>query len=797
MGIVVDDVPYGASAIALSAPDIDPSDLDHIEVLRGPQGTLYGASSMGGLIKYVTIDPSTAGFSGRVEAGTSAVYNGNKAGENFRAAVNVPVTDALAFRVSGFYREDPGYIDDPVQRVNGVNEGHAYGGHAAALWSPSEAFSLKVSALAQHSELNGSNSVFAGVPGFGDLQQNYVPGSQGYKKDDDVLSATAKAKLGSLDLTAITGYSYFSHYAAEDLSSVFSSYVQPFGVSGAGYNETNSVHKFTQEIRLSASIGTYFDWFVGGFYTHEDYNQDFTFPAIETATGAVAGDFGGGNVSETYQEYAAFADVTAHVTDRFDVQLGLRESHDQQPATRYLYTGDYAQDFYGSNPNRQATAPVSENPFTYLVTPQFRFSSNLMVYARVATGFRPGGGNEIFVSGNDPATYSPDKTINYELGVKGSAWDHVLSFDASVYRINWTGVQFSLTDPKSFNSYTASVGRAKSQGVELSTEVRPLPGMTIGSWVSLGDAALTEQAPAATGLNAPVGSPLPYSSRFSAHFSVDQEIPITLGTSGVVGASVNYVGEREGNFQPTAARAIFPAYAELDVLAGVKHDSWRINSDRRQCDRSTRGYRRWPRRGFASLSSALHSTTDGGAVRFEDILVWPSSSSTDMSLSRVTTNRLRAGAESVAPNEQRDARRMSTTMDHSSIRVLANAFPHSSRGCLALITEINSLRNAHSKRSRIPLIVSAHRVADSVVGSKGERAPVVNLRCTVEAAASVARLGSSNFYVPSDIPDKAGQFSATATQHLFCVILRPALSFLKRYVRRNCAFQAMSRMTLG
>ena len=101
--------------------------------------------------------------------------------------------------------------------------------------------------------------------------------------------------------------------------------------------------------------------------------------------------------------------------------------------------------------------------------------------------------------------------------------------------------------------------------------------MTIGSWVSLGDAALTKQAPAATGLNAPAGSSLPYSSRFSAHFSVDQEIPITLGTSGVVGASVNYVGEREGNFQPTAARAIFPAYAELDVLAGVKHDSWRIN----------------------------------------------------------------------------------------------------------------------------------------------------------------------------------------------------------------------------
>src|ERR1700730_15197926 len=91
-------------------PDIDPGDLNHIEVLRGPQGTLYGADSMGGLIKYVTVDPSTDGVSGRIEAGTSDVYNGAKPGFNMRGSVNLPLSDTLAARASVFNRQDPGYI---------------------------------------------------------------------------------------------------------------------------------------------------------------------------------------------------------------------------------------------------------------------------------------------------------------------------------------------------------------------------------------------------------------------------------------------------------------------------------------------------------------------------------------------------------------------------------------------------------------------------------------------------------------------------------------------------------------
>ena len=142
-------------------PDFDPGDLQRIEVLRGPQGTLYGASSVGGLVNFVTVDPSLAGVSGRLEAGGNSVQNGSELGYTFRGSVNVPLSSDFAVRASAFTRQDPGYIDDPVLGLKGVNEDRASGGHLAALWQPSETFSLKLSALYQTITGNGTKRRYA------------------------------------------------------------------------------------------------------------------------------------------------------------------------------------------------------------------------------------------------------------------------------------------------------------------------------------------------------------------------------------------------------------------------------------------------------------------------------------------------------------------------------------------------------------------------------------------------------------------------------------------------------------
>ena len=136
VGVLIDDVPFGPSTTlggGGTLPDFDPSDLVRIEELRGPQGTLYGASSLGGLLKFVTIDPSTDGVSGRLQATVNSVYNGDGPGYGARGAVNLPLSDTLAVRLTAFARRDAGYIDDPIQHINGINWSNADGGRSLGL----------------------------------------------------------------------------------------------------------------------------------------------------------------------------------------------------------------------------------------------------------------------------------------------------------------------------------------------------------------------------------------------------------------------------------------------------------------------------------------------------------------------------------------------------------------------------------------------------------------------------------------------------------------------------------------
>jgi outer membrane receptor protein involved in Fe transport len=199
-----------------------------------------------------------------------------------------------------------------------------------------------------------------------------------------------------------------------------------------------------------------------------------------------------------------------------------------------------------------------------------------MVYARLASGYRAGGPN---AAPGAPHEYSPDKTQNYELGMKGDFLDHSLSLDASLYYINWKDIQLSLLTPNFFG-YNGNGSRAKSQGIEVSAESRPLTDLTIAAWIAFSDAHLTEALPTNNAIGAP-GDKLPYSNRFSGNFSVQQDFPLWRNAKGFVGGAVSYVGNREGEFASifsvSPQRQVFPAYARTDLRAGVKYDSWSMN----------------------------------------------------------------------------------------------------------------------------------------------------------------------------------------------------------------------------
>ena len=577
VGIVVDDVPYGGSTSigsGMVVPDFDPSDLSHIEVLRGPQGTLYGVGGLGGLIKYVTADPSTAGVSGRLETGVNGVKNGDGLGYDARGSINLPLSDDLAIRASGSYRRDPGYVDDPALDLKGVNEGQTFGGRVAALWRPSTDFSIKLSALYQRNKTDGSSDVYPSLPT--ELSQSFaLPGMGAHDIKSQAYSATINARLGAVKLVSLTGYNILRYTDTEDLTSslgAFGPVLFGAGFTAAPFYEDSETKKFSQELRASVSFGEHVDWLIGGFYTHEGAVRHQSVIAVNPLTGAGGGSYLGLNSPSTYQEFAAFTDVTLHFSDRFDMQFGGREAYNDQ---------DYSSDRTGalqspSAPQRSSSA----NKFTFLVTPDFKLSQDAMLYVRVASGYQAGGpNNAASLTAGVPPSYGASTTINYELGAKGRIGGQLLTYDVSLYYIDWQDIQLTLQS--SLGSYMANGSHAESKGIEATLELHPLQGLTISTWGSVGKADLTEALPATSTAYGADGARLPFSSEFSGRFSVDQQFPLGPNVTADLGAAVSHVGNEYGILRGVSvgvplSRQIYSPYTRLDLTAGLDFGSWNL-----------------------------------------------------------------------------------------------------------------------------------------------------------------------------------------------------------------------------
>ena len=595
VGVLVDDIPFGDST-RIYVPDFDPGDLALVEVLRGPQGTLYGANAMGGLLKYDTVQPNSRGLFGNISAGLSGIQNGSQTGYNVRGSVNAPLSETLALRVSAFTRTDPGYIDNILTNKRSVNEARFSGGRAALRWAPTDDLSITLSALYQHSHVDGSSDVDKGL---GDLQQNEIVGAGVATSTLQAYSATIKAKTGVVDLVSLTGYSLNDTTVQNDLSTrpfrgrTLGDAMQHFyGVGGAYITFPSKSKKFTQEVRASLPIMKGLDATIGAFYTHENIDDLSYFEAVDPLTGAIAQNQARyHDPRSTYAEYAVFGNLDYQFTNQFDVQFGARASHIDNVFEPYLQWPRFSSPLPPSNTLCDASCIVpgvtaKASPVTYLVTPRYKVSEDAMVYFRYATGYRPGGTNPGVPDGV-PTQYSPDRTKNYELGFKADFLEHKLSLDASLYYIDWSNIQIQLevTDINSPNFgqvYQGNGGSAKSEGVELSATLKPMTGMTLSGWFAYNDAVLTQDFTAGTiGLK---GDRLPFASRGSWHLSADQRFPLGNNVAGSVGAAVSNVGDRIGLFQspnPDGSfppRAVFPSYTTVDFHAGVTLASWSVNA---------------------------------------------------------------------------------------------------------------------------------------------------------------------------------------------------------------------------
>jgi len=577
--VMLDDVPIYGGVI----PDIDPGNLSRIEVLRGPQGTLYGGGELGGVVNMVTLDPSTKALSAQVQSGVDTVKNGYDLGYTMRGAVNIPVSETFAFRLSGFSRQDAGYIDNPLLDIQGINRDSAHGGLITGFWKPSDSFSAKLDVLYQEIR-GGLNDVdfydsLTNRP-LGDLQQGYVNGIGPYDRrlTGDIL--VLKGDIANFDISSITGYlvNHVTDYT--ETTPIFgtgAATVFPQVAVSIGGTPTAGVPLYTdqyetvltQELRLKRTFAEKLDVFIGGYYARIRAPTRLTVLADNPVTGALGGVFGTFYLPTPQTETAGFADLTYRFTDQFDVQIGGRYSHIAN-TFQTIVGGPYVTVYGVTNPVGPETH-ASSNPVTYLFTPRYRFTADTMIYMRLASAFQPGGANA--PGPGVPPEYGPVKTENYEVGFKGSFLDHALTIDTSIYRIKEVDISSPFYNSTTQETYNVAAGNARSQGLECTVQARPTGSLTLTSWIVFSDAYLTgfpqDQTAAAGGET--VGDPLTNSSRFSFNASAHQEFPL-WGATGFLEATTGYIGERFGPFaQP---RQVYPAYAKTDFRVGATYGSW-------------------------------------------------------------------------------------------------------------------------------------------------------------------------------------------------------------------------------
>lgn len=588
VGTYIDDVPFGSSTSAALGgeltPDLDPSDLRQIEVLRGPQGTLYGASSLGGLVKFVTTPPNLDSYSGRVELDGSAVDHGGD-GYGVRGMLNAPLlNDTLGIRISGFDRQDPGYIDNPQLGLNDVNKTQVDGGHASLLWRPTPNLSIDLGAILQDVNSSGSNDEDVDVNG-----QEITPINGGltqirYTREPleihyRLYSGTVNYDLGWAHLVSVTSYSTLQQRQIFDETQTFGALATSItGIPNFG-NSTGSVltqSKVTQEVRLASPSTNQLEWQGGFYFTQEKSARDeptFAFSSVTGAPIVLPEPLFFARLLSKYTEYAGFGDVTYHFTPQFDVLAGVRYSTNNQQFT-LIENGIFA----GGPSSQYGTS--SDHSVTYLVAPSYKIDPNNLVYIRIASGYRPGGPNAptpADVAAGVPSAYRPDTLTDYEVGYKSSLFEHKVTLELSAFYIDWQDIQIE-TD---FNGITSNGngGSARSDGVEADAAYTPIKGLTLSGNFAYTDAELTENAPGVNGKN---GDELPNVPRWAGYVSADYDFPLMDVATGFVGGSVRYVGDRESGFitgsPANFVRPVLPAYTTVDLRAGLSYQRFTLEA---------------------------------------------------------------------------------------------------------------------------------------------------------------------------------------------------------------------------
>lgn len=581
VGVYVDEAPVGSSTSLATGGrlgfELVPFDIERIEVLRGPQGTIYGASTLGGLLKYVTRAPDINEFEGRVETDIFSVNDGDL-NYGAKAAVNVPIAGIAGLRLTGFYAKDSGFIDNVLTGEEDINSNERYGGRAQFLVEPGPNVSLRFAAIYQKTEQDDSALVrydfVTGDPVSGELENDRTVAAE-LTQDFQQYSLTADFDFGFATLTSVSAYSDLDTPAIGDATPNFG---PAFGSTAVELLREAATEKFVQELRLTSASredGLPLEWQIGFFYTEEDSRNDQVLtvrdgPFVPLNPTAVV------ELPTTYEEYAVFANTTLFFGDRVSLNLGVRIAENDQS-----FSQSTSGPAVGLPPGVVSTVTNQSNDdaVTYVIAPSWEITDDIMIYARAASGYRPGGPNAILPNPADPTeslvplTFDPDTLWNYEAGVKGN-FGYSGTFGIAAFRIEWDDIQ--IIQIVNGGTFRGNGEGARSQGVEAELAFEPVEGLTLGGNVVYTDAELTDDTSIVVGGRD--GDRLPLVPEWSATAFADYTFPLSGELFGNVGATISYAGERESGFPGSLTNPSFNLddYIAIDLRASVDFGAFRV-----------------------------------------------------------------------------------------------------------------------------------------------------------------------------------------------------------------------------
>ncbi len=533
-GYYLNELPLGEPGFPLVIPDVDSFDVARVEVLRGPQGTLFGSSSLGGAVNYVVNEADPGRFDAGFEGTVATTKHAGQLSYAVKAMVNAPlVADKLAVRLVALQRFDAGFLDSPGIGDKGSNDLRVRGLRGSIVFTPTETTRISVLSMYQEYDLDDQTYVFI-IPG----TRNYTrPNTVREYQDSDfqMHSLRFEQELGFATLTAV------GSYTKKHASSLFDyglGYFDPrTDTPLVGIGSGNSKTEYG-ELRLASPDDGRLRWLIGANYTRlRGFGDDrLQLEGIAEYVDAHPAEFGGQASStitpgdytsrSTYTnrvtEKAVFGEVSYDIVDRLTLTLGGRVfQYRTRPQATLLPNADLVPPF------SYAAAASKQSDFIPKASLTFKPNDDFMVYALYSEGFRIGGINVFALPYPSlPQSFGSDTTRNYEIGTRFDLIDKRLSIDLTAYHIDWNNIQARLFTPDS-RAYTVNGGGADIDGVEVSLTMRPTRNLTFASNVSYNDARLSSLLPDsfAVGGGYASGSRLPGASEWTLSNSIDLSFP--------------------------------------------------------------------------------------------------------------------------------------------------------------------------------------------------------------------------------------------------------------------------------